>query len=127
MRKRLITPSPQDAPPLDEVWLDQEDPHHSSLCCRNAVSTPDAHTSVSPCAATPVTVFENATAHSTRPQASITCTSFPHHSTTSSPSNVRARGQSSTSAALTYSSAYSKAFSNINSTLLCIHLGIPPN
>ena len=25
MRKRLITPSPQDAPPLDEVWLDLGD------------------------------------------------------------------------------------------------------
>ena len=25
MRKRLITPSPQDAPPLDEVWLDLDD------------------------------------------------------------------------------------------------------
>src|SRR6266853_3844766 len=25
MRKRLITPSPQDAPPLDEGWLDLDD------------------------------------------------------------------------------------------------------
>ena len=25
MRTRLITPSPQDAPPLDEVWLDLDD------------------------------------------------------------------------------------------------------